>query len=191
MNTPRPLFVAAVAGEAAYIPEGSRLLVTGIGLVPAAVKVARAIAEERPSIVVNLGTAGGLHTHMNGVYEVCEVFQHDVDERALTAITGEPHPTHFTLKSRSSLPKARLASGDTFIGDATQRDILARTADLADMEGAAVVAAARDAGVPVTVLKQVSDHADDTARSSWAGAVDAGARQLAQALADHPELLQP
>ena len=53
------------------------------------------------------------------------------------------------------------------------------------MEGAAVVAVADSFGIPVTLLKQVSDQADETAATTWFEAVDAGARELYDALLTH------
>lgn len=48
--------------------------------------------------------------------------------------------------------------------------------------GAALVGVAKHFGVPITLLKQVSDSADEEASGSWFDAVDAGARQLAEAV---------
>ena len=59
------------------------------------------------------------------------------------------------------------------------RDVLAERASLVDMEGYAVVMACQTFGVPVRVVKHVSDDADESALD-WATAVDTSARDLAQ-----------
>ena len=56
-----------------------------------------------------------------------------------------------------------LASGDVFVADPAVRDPLARRADLVDMEGYAVAYACRRFGVPVRLVKHVSDNADEVA----------------------------
>ena len=77
----RTLFVAAVDAEAAHIPEGEPLLITGIGTVPAAIALTEALADARangalPERVVNIGTAGALVDGMAGVFEVGKVTKH-------------------------------------------------------------------------------------------------------------------
>jgi adenosylhomocysteine nucleosidase len=72
-----------------------------------------------------------------------------------------------------------LASGDAFIADATARDMLATRADIVDMEGYALAAAAADAGVPVSMVKYVSDEADEHAARSWRESVAVSACELA------------
>ena len=53
---------------------------------------------------------------------------------------------------------------------------LAEHAGLVDMEGYAVAAAAAEHGVPVRMIKHVSDEADDTAFQTWAESVAAKPR---------------
>ena len=73
-----------------------------------------------------------------------------------------------------------LATGDVFVSDPATRDRLAETADLVDMEGYAVAAACRMAGVPVRLVKHVSDTADEGARASWLDSVHHASAELAQ-----------
>jgi nucleoside phosphorylase len=77
-----------------------------------------------------------------------------------------------------------LASGDVFVTDPVVRDALAQRADLVDMEGYAVVYACRRFGVPVRVVKHVSDSADASALD-WPRVVDHSARVLGEWLAEH------
>jgi nucleoside phosphorylase len=77
-----------------------------------------------------------------------------------------------------------LATGDTFVTNTAHRDLLAVRASLVDMEGFAVVWAAKQAGVGVRLVKHVSDNADSTALS-WPEVVDASARVLGDWVADY------
>ena len=53
------------------------------------------------------------------------------------------------------------------------------------MEGYAVAYAARHLGVPVTLVKHVSDNADESALD-WASVVSVSARALGEWLTTHP-----
>jgi nucleoside phosphorylase len=77
-----------------------------------------------------------------------------------------------------------LASGDTFVNDPAVRDGLAAHAALVDMEGFAVAAVAGHFGVPVRLVKHVSDQADESAMD-WPQAVDASARLLGEWLREN------
>ena len=79
----RILFVAAVSEEAAHLPEGADLLVTGIGTLPAAITLTEELCTRRaegrlPERIVNIGTCGALRDEIpNGVYEIDRVHKHD------------------------------------------------------------------------------------------------------------------
>jgi adenosylhomocysteine nucleosidase len=70
-----------------------------------------------------------------------------------------------------------LATGDVFVTEPHVRDRLAQTAHLVDMEGYAVVYACRRRGVPVRLVKHVSDEADEQAMD-WPTLVDHSAAEL-------------
>ena len=183
-----PLFVAAVAGEAAHLPEGSDVLITGIGTLPAAISLTLTLAERRaagnlPSRIINIGTAGALRDdHTVGVYEIDRVHKHDFQSAEIPGVTGEALPLTFEPETSGCFPTAQLATGDTFVEDSATRDRLAQDAGLVDMEGYAVCAVAYHFNIPVTLLKQISDNADEETASGWAEAVDPGAVQLAEAV---------
>jgi nucleoside phosphorylase len=72
-----------------------------------------------------------------------------------------------------------LASGDLFVTDPVVRARLAEKAHLVDMEGYAVALAAHRFEVEVTLVKHVSDNADDSAHDG-ATAVAASAVELGE-----------
>jgi nucleoside phosphorylase len=173
------LVVSATPQEAAHVPRGLRVLVTGIGKVPAAAAVARALATD-PGIdeVVNIGSAGALHDHLECLHEIGSVLNHDLSAALLRRLGVDPQEW-LTLPADG----LRLATGDLFVTDAAVRAGLAELADLVDMEGYAVAWAARQAGVPVRLVKHVSDRADE-ASMDWPQLVDVSARALGAWLAD-------
>lgn len=171
----RYLVVAATRAEAAYVPEGLPLLITGIGKTAAATAVAGALAayDDLDGLeVVNIGTAGALHDHHAGLHEPGVVLNHDVNADAIRALGYDPEE-----RLRCGPGEMVLASGDVFVTDPVVRGRLAAQADLVDMEGYAVVYAARHFGVPVRLVKHVSDNADETAMD-WPTMVDHSAREL-------------
>ena len=185
----RTLFVAAVDAEAAHIPEGEPLLITGIGTVPAAIALTEALADARangalPERVVNIGTAGALVDGMAGVFEVGKVTKHDFKLEVLTDINRYLLPEVIELETSGRLPVRGLATGDMFVSDTALRTELAQKSQLCDMEGYSIAAVCQRFDVPCTLLKQVSDSANEESKGTWANVLDRGARQLASAATD-------
>ncbi|CAM3041572.1 nucleosidase [Skermania piniformis] len=173
------LVVAATRAEAADVPTGLPLVITGIGKTAAAVAVATALARvPDPSRmhVVNIGTAGALRDGVTGLHRIGSVWNHDLNAAAIRTLGYDP-------QERLHLGAGpALASGDLFVTEPAARTRLAEVADLVDMEGYAVAFAARRFGAPVTLVKHVSDNAD-AAAFDWPAAVAGSARVLGEWLA--------
>ena len=107
------------------------------------------------------------------------MLNHDLSAEAIRALGYDPQEW-LTLETGDG---SALATGDMFVTDPAVRARLAEVAPLVDMEGYAVAWAARQAGVPVHLVKHVSDNADEGAKD-WASLVDASARELGAWLAD-------
>ncbi|WP_028660922.1 nucleosidase [Nocardioides insulae] len=174
------LVVSATRVEAAHLPPDIPLLVTGIGKVPAAAAVARALAQS-PEVdqVINIGSCGALREGLSGVYEAGRVLSHDISAEV---IRGLGHDTREWLTVADT--PWLLATGDQFVHETTERIRLAEVAHLVDMEGYAVAWACEQAGVPARLVKHVSDSADETALD-WNTAVDRSARDLADWVSAH------
>lgn len=180
----RTLVVAATRVEAAHVPTGLPVLVTGIGKVAAATEtmlaVGRLLADGAQVEVVNIGTAGALRAGLTGLFLPSTVVNADLSADALRAL-GVKVDDVLDLPGGDG---TALATGDTFVTDPVVRDALAARAHLVDMEGFAVAWACRRLGVPVRLVKHVSDAADDSALR-WLDVVDASARVLGAWLAEH------
>ncbi|WP_174514511.1 nucleosidase [Streptacidiphilus jiangxiensis] len=179
----RPLLVLAAAEEAAHLDDRLPVLLTGMGKVNAATAVASVLARgPRPTAVVNLGTAGALKPGFGGLtHEVSSVIQHDLDSAVLASLTGVTYGAPIGLTGRGPV----LATGDVFVADEAARARLAEAADLVDMEGYAVAQAVRQFGLPVRLVKHVSDEAGEGAAQSWRESVDDCAKQLALWVAEN------
>ncbi|TSD62725.1 nucleosidase [Aeromicrobium piscarium] len=174
------LVVAALASEAAHVPPGIPLAITGIGKVEAASATARAIAHHRPSRIVNIGTAGALRTGLHGIFLPSRAINHDLDAPSIRALGAEAVDEIAIEDGDGTV----LATGDRFVSDAAVRDVLAQRASLVDMEGFAVARAAGAMDVPVRLVKVVSDAADESALE-WPQVVERCARQLGDWLRTH------
>ncbi len=170
-----PLLVVALEEEATHLHvSGLPILVTGVGKVNAAMAVAQTLSQHSPRAVVNIGTAGALHDGLAGTHVIGRVIQHDLDGAAIHALTG----IHASPALDVAAEGLTLATGDVFVSDPSTRARLAELAHLVDMEGYAVARAASAALIPVTLVKQVSDTADDRAGRSWKESVEACAVEL-------------
>ncbi|MFB7451721.1 nucleosidase [Streptomyces sp. NPDC056194] len=181
----RPLFVLAVKEEAQFLDTELPVLLTGMGKVNAATALASVLGRgPKPSGIVNLGTAGALRPGWTGTHVVGTVVQHDLDGELLATLTGETYGAPLTLPDGGDVV---LATGDTFVSDETARARLAVRAPLVDMEGYALATAAELAGVPLRIVKHVSDEAGDGAARTWRESV----AECARALADWAEANTP
>lgn len=180
--TPRHLVVSATAAEAAHVPPHLPLVVTGMGKTAAAAATARALAsydDLAGLTVLNIGTAGALRPGLSGLFEPGVVLNHDISADLLRALGHDPQERLVVGES-----DVVLATGDVFVSNPAIRDALAERAHLVDMEGYAVAWAAREAGVPVRLVKHVSDAADESALD-WASMVEASAVELGAWLREH------
>jgi adenosylhomocysteine nucleosidase len=177
ITSDRPLLVLAVKEEAQYLDASLPVLLTGMGKVNAASALAATLARgPLPSSVVNLGTAGALRPGWSGTHLIGTVIQHDLDSATLRSLTGETYGAPLALDDPGG---PTLATGDTFIADEATRARLAVHAPLVDMEGYALAIAAHRAGVPLRIVKHVSDDAGEGATRTWRETVAECARALA------------
>jgi adenosylhomocysteine nucleosidase len=176
------LVVSATRAEAAYVPSDLPVVITGLGKTAAAVATASALATRACAglEVVNIGTAGALRSDLKGLYLPSTVLNHDMNADAVRALGLDPRERLLLDRGDGTV----LASGDVFVTDPEVRDRLARGADLVDMEGYAVAYACQELGVPVRLVKHVSDNADESALD-WPALVDLSARALGGWLEDH------
>lgn len=162
-NQGRILLIVALEAELPVLQHPAiQLLHCGVGKVNAAWRLAAAISAERPSMVVNFGTAGALRPGFSGLQEVGSVIQHDMDVSGLGFALGE---TPFEPDSREicfAESPVICASGDRFVDDAPQLQ-----ADLVDMELYPIAKICRHAALPLRAFKYITDSADDTAAGDW------------------------
>ena len=173
------LLVAALDAElVAFPPElpGFDRLVTGPGKLQATYALTRALDARRYDEILVVGTAGAIDAQLDGdVYEIDAAIQHDVTD--IDGIVGQ----HVSLPPRVELGRdgVTIATGDHFVDDAEAVAVIRPLgAGLVDMETYAYAWVAAQFGVPIRVIKAVSDRAQDDAITDWRTAVTACSAQL-------------
>jgi adenosylhomocysteine nucleosidase len=172
----RPLIVVALEREAQHLHSSDiPVLVTGVGKVCAASALAAVLARQRPSRIINMGTAGALREGLSGTQVVGRVIQHDFDDTGIYALTGENFGALIDLQRDGPV----LGSGDVFIDGGPAREaLMTKGIDLVDMEGYAVARVALNFGLDAMLVKQISDSACESAGRSWSENLDYCAEQL-------------
>ena len=178
------LVVSATEAEAAHVPAGLEVVVTGIGKTAAAVLTTEALLRRVGDdvTVVNIGTVGALRAGVRGLVLPSTVINHDINGDAIRALGYDPVDVLAIDGGDGSV----LASGDVFVTDVAVRTRLASIAHVVDMEGYGVVYACRRLGVAVRLVKHVSDDADGSA-TDWPARVGESARALGGWLAEHTQ----
>jgi 5'-methylthioadenosine/S-adenosylhomocysteine nucleosidase len=182
---------------------GVKIVGTGVGKVAAAANTTKTILLEKPDAIVFVGVAGGLAPDLKtlSVVIASEAAQWDVD---LTVINGTPHGTlndgrqfiklnqsgtKLALEAAQSLRYdsriGRIVSGDVFLADPAKAKWIRETfqADAVEMEGAAALQVADDHGVPMVLIRVISDGAGDDAAGTYTNFMEAAAERAASVVA--------
>ncbi|OHE17446.1 MAG: hypothetical protein A2X96_02195 [Syntrophobacterales bacterium GWC2_56_13] len=132
------------------------LIISGIGRANAAMACAYLIQTRRPALVCNLGASGATdrQCRLGESYHIARVIEPDRPDLR----SGLPHEQVPDVLDGFAL--ATLATQDKPLRDPAERGKVAMHAQLADMEGAAVVQACRRFHVKCFLFKFVSDTPD-------------------------------
>lgn len=176
------LYVFALEVEASTAFTHTEALFTGVGKLHTSYTLLKRIAEKKPPMIINLGSAGS-NTFSRGKVVCCTKFiQRDMD---VTALGFEKYQTPFSTDpvvlehgfSLQHLPQGICGSGDSFEVDhrVTQYNVI-------DMEAYTIAWIARQENIPFLCLKYISDGADGKAAEHWQEAVKHAAEGLKAAL---------
>jgi adenosylhomocysteine nucleosidase len=173
------LLIAALEAELVAFPSeiaGFDRLVTGPGKLQATYALTRALDAAAYDEIVVVGTAGAIDPRMDAmVYDVGSAIQHDVTD--IDGIVGQ----HVSLPTRVEFARdgVTIATGDHFVDDSEAVAVIRPLgAGLVDMETYAYAWVAEQFGIPIRVLKSVSDRAQDGAITDWRTTVAACSAQL-------------
>lgn len=173
-----PLFVFALKQESQGLFDDHQTLYTGVGKVNAAYHLSRHLAHNRPSIIINMGTAGSRKHKAGTIINARSFIQRDMDVTALgfgafqTPFSDDPSEIEYGHQVK------KLLTGSCGSGDNFDTSEAAAQFDVVDMEAYALALIAQRENVPFLCLKYVSDGADDDAGQDWETALQNTARAL-------------
>lgn len=176
------LFSFALKSEAAEVFNHCQTIVTGIGKVNAAYELTKSILKKKPSLIVNLGSAGSNFFKKGDVICCARFIQRDMDVRGLgfemyeTPLSGLPPLLEYGLKMED-LPDGICGTGDSF--EMAHNDVLY---NVVDMEAYALAMIAMKENIPFLCLKYISDGADDNAAEDWSVQVHKAAKAFGKIL---------
>lgn len=162
-----PLFVFALPSEAAQEFEDRNVLICGIGKVNAAYHLSKSILENRPPLIINLGSAGSKKFSRGEVICCTGFIQRDMDVRGLgfqqyeTPLSGQEPLLQYGL-TLDGLSKGICGTGDSFEMAHANDDY-----DVIDMEAYPLAYIAMKENIPFLCLKYISDGADGMAAGDW------------------------
>lgn len=161
------LFVFALESEAAEEFTDCNVLLTGIGKVSAAYALTKYIAQHKPAMIINLGSAGS-NTFSKGDVVCCTKFiQRDMDVRGLgfqlyeTPLSGIAPVLEYGLQI-NALPQGICGTGDSF---EMNHDVTDYT--VVEMEAYPLALIAQKENIPFLCLKYISDGANGDAADDW------------------------
>lgn len=158
---------------------GTEVLVTGVGPIDAAARVARALAQRSYDMVINAGIAGafpGAASVGDGVVVGEELIELELETGARLSL-----PDGVLIADRipcdSHLIEAITALGFPLVRGITVSRVTAtaataarlrdRGAEIETMEGFSVLRAAQFAGVPAIEVRGISNYVGDRDKSEW------------------------
>lgn len=177
------------------------IMICGIGKTHAAMATMVAHYEFKPDIIINMGSAAGIHEDVKtGDLVVAQTINYyDVDVRAFNYEIGQvPNmPARYELpaallewikkveaaQARKWFKYGQVISGDTFLNDLTKlQAVQAHFPDAyaLDMESAAIAHACHRLNLDCLILRSITDGADDEALNHHAAGLDSTKKQLAK-----------
>lgn len=141
---------------------------SGVGKINATYKSLEIINEFNPKLIINYGTAGSLRGDLNGLYEVSDFFQRDMDASELGFEIGET-PLDNINKISFNREGLSCGTGDNFVVSKPKL-----STDLVDMESYALAKVCMKKKIDFLCFKYVSDNADGNASTNWKKNVSLG-----------------
>lgn len=193
------LIIVALADEAkdVFTGTGVRLQVCGVGKVNAAYATAVAVREARPSLVLNVGTAGSPTFPQHALVECTRFVQRDMDISPLGFPRGttpfDELPAVLEAPRRLlELPEGVCGTGDSFettLGPSpdglglpvVHPESGVPVPTVIEMEAYAVAKVCRKEGLPFACVKYITDGSDGNASSDWAANLPRAARRFREA----------
>lgn len=177
-----PVLVFALESEAGNEFDDFNKIFTGIGKVNATYSLLKYLKNNKPDLIINLGTAGGFGFEKGEVVCCTKFIQRDMDVRELgfelykTPLSDDPAILDYGLKI-NELHEETCGTGDHF-----ETTHSTDAYNVVDMEAYGLALVAKRENIPFLCLKYISDGADDSAATDWSEEVHKAAVKLRNTL---------
>lgn len=160
----------------------TRPILTGVGKACSAIRLTRALLELKPSLVINIGTAGTFNLNVGDVVVSSHFIDRDFYRLKLPGLEYEKHSSTGMLNGKlPSLISGKevwdkpftVSTGDDFVTDAASAD-----GDVVDMEAYAEALACEEQKVPFISVKFVSDVVGRNSVEIWQDKLSAARKAL-------------
>lgn len=162
-----PLFVFALEIEAAAAFENCNNAFVGIGKVQATYNLMKRISVEKPSIVVNLGSAGSTQFPRGSVINCTKFIQRDMDVQPLGYAKFETPFLNEKPILEYGISAPNLTQGICGTGDSFEIAHVNHEYNVIDMEAFPLALLCKNENIPFLCLKYISDGADGAAAEDW------------------------
>ena len=173
-------FIAALESEFFTIHGPTKKIrYTGMGKINASRATTQIILEDKPDLILNIGTAGCLRKELLGkAFGVGKVIERDMNTEPLAPRGIVPLDTQLSVYE-SSFGSSCCATGDSFV---TSRDpwLENQRVDLVDMELFAIAKVATYFGIEWKSIKYASDLADENAAKHWEEALEIANQKISE-----------
>ena len=184
------VILAAIPDE--LIPNsinGVNIIYTGIGKINAAYWATKVILEQKPRLILNVGTAGVLTVENLGkVHDVRSVIERDFLAMPLAergSVPFDDSKNEFILNHQG----LKVATGDSFV---SKHDswLNQQKVDLVDMELFAIAKVSNKLGVHCKAIKYGSDLANSEAPLDWKKSLDKAKFLFSEKIIESLDLLE-
>ena len=166
-STDEVLFVFALKSEAAEEFAGYNRLITGIGKISAAYTLTKQVQQKKPSLIVNLGSAGSSMFKKGEVICCSKFIQRDMDVRGLGYRQYETPLSNISPVLEYGMVLPEIAQGICGTGDVFEMNNFCNDYNVIDMEAYALALIAMKENISFLCLKYISDGADGLAADDW------------------------
>ncbi len=153
---------------------------TGVGKVNASYILTKEISENRPDVIINLGTAGSKMFNYGELIQCDQFVQRDMDAKVfgyddfVTPSDGIPQILHYNSIIELPFSKGVCGTGDSFATNINGTELY----NVCDMEAYALAKIAFLENIPFVCVKFISDGADNNAQKLWQDSLVIGARRM-------------
>jgi adenosylhomocysteine nucleosidase len=176
------LFAFALESEAADEFRDYKTLITGIGKVNATYALTKHLLQAKPSLIVNLGSAGSSQFKKGEVVCCSKFIQRDMDVRGLGFQEYETPYSNLPVLLEYGIILPGLQQGICGSGDTFEMMHVCSDYNVIDMEAYALALISMKENIPFVCLKYISDGADGLAADDWSVNVHKAAKAFTEVL---------